>query len=206
MSGFSISVTDNMGQLIERIDSAIVGCEDFTPFWAMMRRPWEISRRRMYDTQGKYTDTPWPTYDQTDEKRFYVWWKAGVLDIDIDSASDLNRLVLRWTRNERLYPSIVDTRNKHAIWRPEPKSLTIGSTAPGAAQNNGGIGNAPEFMGGHPIPTRPLFSFGRAFTQEVGQLQSAFAGQVSRQLGDGSRVRSGLTTNQALARMLGGIR
>lgn len=206
MSGFSLTVEDSFGQLIERIDSAIVGCDDFTPFWEMLRTPWERSRKRMYDTQGRYTDTPWPTYDQTDERRFYVWWKAGVTGIDINSPSELNRLVLRWTKNERLYPSIVNTRDSRAIWRPEPNSLTIGSRAQGAAQNNGGLGKAPLFMGGHDIPTRPLFSFGRAFTQEVGQIQSAFAGEVSRRLGDGSRVRSGLTTNQVRGRMLGGAR
>ena len=47
MSAFNITITDNLGNVIERIESAITQCSDFTPLWASLREPWEDSRRDM---------------------------------------------------------------------------------------------------------------------------------------------------------------
>jgi hypothetical protein len=203
MAGFNITITDNLGNVIERIESAITECSDFRPLWDTLRRPWEDSRETMYDTQGKSTGSPWLGYEETDESEWYVWWKAAVTDQVIESPEDLNHLLLRWTQNERLYPSLTNTRSRFAIWKEEPLALTMGTRAPGAAQNNDGTGRAPRRMGGHDIPKRLLLSFGRQFTQAVAARQSDFAGAISRSLGDQGRVRSGLTTSQVLARLSG---
>lgn len=203
MSGLSIEITDDLGNVIERIESAITMCTDFRPLWGMLREPWEDSRRDMYLSQGRTTGSPWLGYEETDEAEWYVWWKAAITDQVIRDPSDLNDLLLRWTQNERLYPSLVNTRSRFAIWSEEPLALTMGTRAPGAKQNNSGTGRAPRRMGGHDIPRRVLLSFGRAFTREVGARQSDFAGMISRSLGDQSRVRSGLTTSQVMSRMMG---
>ena len=115
MAGFTITITDNLGNVIERIESAITGCSDFTPLWASLRRPWEESRETMYETQGRSTGSPWLGYEQTDEAEWYVWWKAAVTDQVIESPEDLNHLILRWTKNERLYPSLTNTRSLMAL-------------------------------------------------------------------------------------------
>ena len=112
-------------------------------------------------------------------------------------------LLLRWTKNERLYPSLTNTRSRFAVWQEQPLALTMGTRAPGAKNNNDGTGRAPRRMGGHDIPRRALLSFGRIFTREVAAKQSDFAGIISKSLGDDSKVRSGLTTSQVLARMMG---
>ena len=203
MSAFNITITDNLGNVIERIESAITQCSDFTPLWSALREPWEDSRRDMYLSQGRSTGTPWLGYEDTDEAEWYVWWKAAVTDQVIQSPSDLNDLLLRWTQNERLYPSLTNTRSRFAIWREEPLALSMGTRAPGAANNNDGKGRAPRRMGGHDIPRRALLSFGRIFTREIAAKQSDFAGIISKSLGDDSKVRSGLTTSQVVSRMMG---
>ena len=180
MAGFNITITDNLGNVIERIESAITQCSDFTPLWSALRKPWEDSRRDMYLSQGRSTGTPWLGYEDTDEADWYVWWKAAVTDQVIESPSDLNDLLLRWTQNERLYPSLTNTRSRFAIWREEPLALSMGTRAPGAANNNDGKGRAPRRMGGHDIPRRALLSFGRIFTRQIAAKQSDFAGIISR--------------------------
>jgi hypothetical protein len=203
MAGFTLEITDNLGNVIERIESAITMCSDFSPMWAALREPWEESRRDMYRTQGRSTGKPWPGYEDTDEAEWYVWYKAAVCGRVIQSPRDLNDLILRWTQSERLYPSLTDTRSRFAVWKAEPLSLTMGTRAPGAAKNNDGTGKAPRRMGGHAIPERKLLAFGRQFTKVVGEKQSDLAGEISRAMGDGSRIRSGLTTAQAAARLQG---
>lgn len=201
MAGFSIEITNSLGVVVERIESAITRCSDFTPMWAALREPWERSRRVMYQTLGRSNNTPWPKVEDTDEAEHYVWYKAAMLDLRIERPSDLNRLILRWIGNERLYPSLTNTRSRFAIWQPEPLVLAMGTRAPGARNNDEGIGRAPGFMGGHEIPRRPLLTFGPAFTKDTGKALGDLAGSISRALGDKSRVRAGLTTGSVMARL-----
>jgi hypothetical protein len=98
MAGFNITITDNLGNVIERIESAITECSDFRPLWETLRRPWEDSRETMYDTQGKSTGSPWLGYEETDEADWYVWWKAAVTDQVIESPEDLNHLLFSFGR------------------------------------------------------------------------------------------------------------
>lgn len=196
-----ITVTNNLGQVIEALESAIVGCSDFRPLWEDLRVPWEQSRRLMYLTRGRSTGAPWPSYGATSEADWYVWYKAAVMDITIEQPSDLDKWMLAWKgAHERLRPSLTDTRARFAIWRPEPLSLTMGSRAPGAAQNNDGTGTAPRRMGGHPIPERPLLRFGRPFVADTGRAMGNHAARIAATVG---RTRSGLTTAQVLARLSG---
>lgn len=201
MSGFSITITNNLGEVVERIEGAITLCNDFTPLWERLRLPWERSRKRMYETHGQSTGTPWPGYEQTAEAEHYVWFKAAMTEQRITSPAGLNKLLLRWTKNERLYPSLTNTRSRFAIWKPEKMALAMGSRAPGARNNDEGIGRAPRSMGGHDIPRRPLLTFGRDFTREVGEAVSDYAGEISIALGPRSKVRSGFSTDQVLARI-----
>jgi hypothetical protein len=201
MAGFRIEITNSLGEVVERIESAITQCSDFTPMWTALREPWERSRRIMYQTLGRSNNTPWPKVEDTDEAEWYVWYKAAVLDLRIERPSDLNRLILRWIGDERLYPSVTNTRHRLAIWRPEPLALAMGTRAPGARNNDQGIGKAPEFMGGHEIPRRSLLTFGPAFAKDTGKALGNLAGDISRALGDRSRVRAGLTTASVMARL-----
>ena len=201
MAGFSIEITNSLGEVVERIESAITSCSDFTPMWADVREPWERSRRIMYQTLGRSNGTPWPTVEETGEVDHYIWYKAAMLDLDIRDPREMNRLILRWIGDERLYPSLTNTRHRLAIWQPRPLELSMGSRAPGARNNDQGIGKAPRSMGGHDIPKRPLLTFGRGFTMFVGKALGDQAGRISQAMGDGSRIRAGLTTSQVLSRL-----
>lgn len=198
-----ITITNTLGEVVEQLESAITRCTDFAPLWADLRGPWEHSRRVMYETLGASTGAPWPTYDETGERDWYVWWKAAVLERTIQRPSDLNDLILRWSPTERLYPSLTNTRHPWAIWRPRPLDLTMGTRVWYASRHDEGQGRAPAKLGGEPVPKRPLLRFGLAFVRDTGKALGDHAARVTRELGDGARVRSGFTTAQVLARLSG---
>lgn len=206
MAGFKITVTDSLGNIVESMESAITRCNDFGPMWADLRRPWEQSRLDMFRTNGRSIGHPWVGYDETSEADWYVWWKAGVLGIAIRSAADLNRLLLRWpTANERMFPSLTDTRSRFAVWRPEPLSLTMGSRLGYVGDTDAGTSrNAPREMGGAPVPRRRLLAFGSEFVKETGLAVGVQAARVTKAIdAKKAKIRAGLTTRQVLARLTG---
>lgn len=202
-----ITITDNLGNIVEAMESAITQCMDYRPMWADLRRPWEVSRMRMFHTHGRSIGHPWPGYEDTDEADWYVWWKAGVLDMTIDTPADMDRLLLRWpTANERMYPSLVDTRSRWSVWQAKELSLEMGSKLAYVGETDaGGARRAPREMGGHTVPRRRLLVFGREFVMHTGKAMGVQAARVAKSVGDGIRVRSGFTTSQVLARLTGRI-
>jgi hypothetical protein len=202
-----ITIRDNLGNIVEAMESAITACSDFRPMWADLRRPWEVSRLRMFHTAGRSIGHPWPGYEDTFEADWYVWWKAGVLDIDIQTPADMDRLLLRWpTANERMFPSLVDTRSQWSVWRAGELSLEMGSKLAYVGQTDAGSARrAPREMGGHIVPRRRLLSFGRQFVADTGKAMGVQAGRIANAVGDGVRIRSGFTSSQVLARLTGRI-
>lgn len=196
MSAFRIVLTDPSGAVVEAMEAALSTVSDFTPLWERLRKPWERSRTLMFATQGQHTGTPWPGYNDTPERNIYVWWKAGVLDIQVSDPSDLNPFLLRFIKMPRLYPSLVNTRNSRAIWVEQPRSLTMGTAVSYAANHEYGIGTAPAKFGGYDIPRRRLLSFGVQFSRDVGRQLTRFAGEVSNAMGRPTGQRVGLSSNR----------
>lgn len=196
MSTFRIILTDPSGAVVEAMEAALSTVSDFTPLWSRLRKPWEKSRTLMFATQGQSTGTPWPGYGDTPERNIYVWWKAGVLGVDVADPADLNPFLLRFVKMPRLYPSLVNTRSSRAVWIEQPRSLTMGTNVSYAANHEYGTGTAPRKFGGYDIPRRRLLSFGVGFSRDVGRQLTRFAGDVSRAMGTPSGQRVGLSSNR----------
>ena len=183
-----IAVTDNLGRVQQAIEARLEGISDFAPFWEQLREPWEKSRREMYASNGRSTDTPWQKYNR-DEKRRYVPFKARILN---RSAKQMNDTLLRWAPGTgRLQPSLENTRHPHAIWRGTPDALTLGTSAPGAASHEYGGTRALKWMGGYKVPKRRILAFGGSFVREVSIELGKFAATA------GAR-RAGFSTSELM--------
>ena len=55
MARVQLTVTDDIGRIISRIETAIDGVRDFRPVWKRIRAPWETSRAEMFRSQGRTT-------------------------------------------------------------------------------------------------------------------------------------------------------
>jgi hypothetical protein len=144
-----------------------------------MAHTWRTSRATMFRTQGRSTGTPWPTYDQTGEADWYVFYKSIVLDRAI-GALDL----LRWDGTDRMFRSMTDRTHPWHIDRREPARITLGTRHPGAHQTQTGTGRAPSRLGGHPIPRRPLLGIGDATRQNWREDLIWFARAWGAELGE----------------------
>lgn len=165
-------VTDDTGAIVQAIEARLDGLSDFRPLWEMLRKPWEDRSRRMFATNGRDTETPWPDYTQAELAR-YVPFKMRILGL----TTDPNRQLLRWggRPGERLRPSLENTRHPEAIWAESPKALTVGSSAPGAAPSEYGKSRAKAWMGGYMVPQRRILGFGRQFARDVSVEVGTFA-------------------------------
>jgi phage gpG-like protein len=184
-----IVVTDNMGEVQNAIEARLEGVSDFSAFWEQLRAPWEKSRREMYASNGRSTDTPWTKYTRA-ERRRYVPFKARVLN---RSVKGMNDTLLRWGPGTgRLQPSLENTRHPYAIWRGTSEALTLGTSAPGAASHEYGGARAKEWMGGYKIPKRRILAFGGSFVRDVSVELGKFAATA------GAR-RAGFSTTELMS-------
>lgn len=185
MAGVSLTVTDDLGRIVSRLETAIEHVEDFRPMWRRIQPAWEARGREMFRTQGRSTGTPWPSYDQTIERAFYLPWKSGVTGRSPESL-----MPLRWPGNrEVLAPSLMSTRDPYAVYRYGRTRLVAGTDVPYAGNHDRGVGRAPERMGGHAIPRRPLLGFGRTFVRAVAEASREHA--LSAELVIDSKSRRG---------------
>ena len=177
-----ITVRDSTGQIVTAVDLAIEKCSDFTQLWRDFRGPWYATRRLMVRTLGRSTGTPWPSYDQTPERRQYKWIKAKITGADPDKLKPLH-----WENAKgRLLPSVTEHRHPFGVWRPRKASLRIATRVSYAHYHNEGVGYSPRWpsLQRYRIPKRPLFGFGRdarsALADAVGQHAARVAGEVGR--------------------------
>jgi hypothetical protein len=189
-------VADDTGRIIEAVTGMVEGVSDYRPLWEAIRRPWETRARAMYRTQGRHTGVMWPGYQETGERKWYVWKKAGILKIPIRRPGDLNDLILDWQETRRLYPALTNTRDANAVWIAKASALLVGTKVPYHPRHEYGIGRAPADWGGHQIPERPSLRLGRPFTREIQRAVSDFAGRAVQRTG-----RAGFTSAQVLAMM-----
>lgn len=182
MAGFAISVRDDMGNVVDGIEGALIGVRDFRPLWQSLKREWYLSRRRMFHTQGRSNGTPWPQYEDTAERVRYQWIKLEMND-------NHRRPPLRWTPGrERLYPSIVTSRHPESVWDPARRSLTVGTSVPYAWRHDQGAGRAPRWAGGYAIPRRPLLALGQRFVAVSRSRFQSLAAAIAEQVESGTRA------------------
>jgi len=199
MAGFRITITDSVGNVVQAMESALEGVKDFRPLWARLRVPWEKSRRLMFGTNGASTGVRWPLPSQTQERERYVYIKARILKSSVERMDDI---VLQWDPEsaQRLRPSLINTRNPAAVWRPGKTELVMGTSIPYADKHDQGLGRAPGWAGrfgvGYPIPRRPLLRFGIDFERDTVQALGDFAADIGG-------ARTGLTSAQVRARLGG---
>lgn len=190
-----ITVRDSTGQIVTAVDLAIEKCSDFTQLWRDFRGPWYATRRQMVRTLGRSTGTPWPSYDQTPERRQYKWIKAKITGADPDKLKPLH-----WENAKgRLLPSLTEYRHPFGLWRPRKTSLFIGTRVPYAKNHNEGVGYSPRWPGlqRYSIPKRPLFGFGRDARSALADAVGQHAARVAAEVG---RTRVGYTSDK-VARM-----
>ena len=184
-----IVVTDNLGRVEEAIEARLEGVSDFSRFWEQLRDPWERSRREMYATNGRSTGARWTNYTRA-ERRRYVPFKARILNRSVRA---MNETLLRWAPGTgRLQPSLENTRHPYAIYRGTPESLTVGTSAPGAASHEYGGARAKEWMGSYKIPRRRILAFGGTFVRDVSIELGKFAATA------GAR-RAGFSTSDLMS-------
>jgi hypothetical protein len=184
-----LEVRDNLGALVDVIEIGISNLSDFNrrikvggrraSFNDLIVKAWQTRSRRMFNTQGRYTDTPWPLYDETAERLAYVPIKESIFGREMTA-----RDVLRWRPGEdRLYKSFVFTNARGNITRKRKRGVIVGSSLHYAGRHDRGIGRAPRRFGGHPIPRRPLTAFGRRGRALVQNAAIGYARAVTADFG-----------------------
>lgn len=193
-----LTVRDPMGRIEQAIDLAISTAEDFRPLWRAWKSSWYRSRRRMAQTLGRSTGTPWPSYDRTPERHQYKWIKAKITGVDPSALKPLH-----WENSkERLLPSLYEPRHPFGVWRPQRDKVTMGTRVPYAREHNRGQGHSPNWrnLRRYRIPKRPLLKFGRQEIRELADATAEFAGAIASQAT--GRTRVGYTSG-AVRRLLG---
>jgi phage gpG-like protein len=187
MAGVSLTVTDDLGRIVSRLETAIAGVDDFRPMWRRLAPAWEARGREMFRTQGRSTGSPWPQYEDTAEREFYQWYKAGILRRDVTQLRPLT-----WTPGrEVLRPSFESVRHPAAVYDARRRTLEVGSAVPYAGDHNAGRGRAPERMGGHAIPRRPLLRFDRPFVLAVAEASREHALTAERTIDPSAKAAPG---------------
>ena len=192
-----LTVRDPMGRIEQAIDLAISTAEDFRPLWRAWKPSWYQSRRRMAQTLGRSTGTPWPTYERTPERNQYKWIKAKITGADPDTLKPLH-----WENSKgRLLPSLYVQRHPFGVWRPKRDGVTMGTRVPYARNHNRGQGYSPRWrnLTRYRIPRRPLLRFGRVEKRELADAVAEFAGTIAAQATGKTRVGR---TSAAVRRLL----
>jgi len=122
-----------------------------------------IRERELFDSGGASEGKAWAGYGAEPK---YKAWKQAVL-------GDLT--VLRWKggKAERLYPSLVDARSPHHVWRTGSDEVAMGTSLRYAERLHRGGTN----MFGEPMPARPLVGLG---PRSVGRLAQLITLYVAR--------------------------
>lgn len=168
----TFKIESNFGAALEVFEGAIGDLQRFDlkakpakggpprSLWDRMHTSWIASRKAMFDSVGAAAGTPWLTYSQTGEAEFYAAWKARRIGRETTPLD-----VLRWPSTDRIYATMTDPANPLHIFRPRPLTVEFGTALPYAAKHNLGLGVAPEYLGGHGIPQRPLMAIGSGLRQ-----------------------------------------
>lgn len=180
--------------LAERIEFGIVDLDDYTPLWRLVRQDYHDTRRDAFRTLGQSLGTPWPGYVEAEAQ--YAAIKGRILGYTTHQgafrAPDSTQL--RWSRGrERLYPSLTMPGHPESVFRADPRSAAYGTRVPYAASNERGGGRAPDRLGGHTIPRRPVVAVpGPPLVARLGQRLSVMAAQAASRMEVTSRDVSAL--------------
>jgi hypothetical protein len=214
---------NSLGDTVEAIESAITRCDDFTPLWHTLQKPWVESRVQMFLTQGASNDTPWAPRSYS-ERRYYMPRKRAALKQKPLAARGLNRFTRTPSsrvagEKERLFPGMTDPSHRDFVWDPQHASLTMGVRTPWAtALDVGGTSVFDSRRHGREVsvvhPARPLIRFGPVFVEDVrggiaALAVSANAGPVGPRGGRGpvrAGGRVGLSTDEVMGRLMSGLR
>lgn len=162
-----IVIRTGAGAAADRLELFVAGLEDWSVrppdggrnFWESARDVWHWSRLQMYATMNASEGDMWPDYDATAEKDRYVAVKAAILGV---SQEAVRRTVLRWPGVDRLFGGLTSPSHPDAIFLSSATRGEYATATPWAGANDRGEGLAPEWLGGHPIPRRPLTQVGPA--------------------------------------------
>lgn len=202
MARVSFTIRDDLGQIVSRIETAVEHVNDFRPMWRRIGPAWEARGRDMFASQGRSTGTPWPSYDETSEREVYQFIKASILRQSLRTIQPLT-----WRPGQELLrPSLTNIRHPLALYTYGARRLEAGSLVPYAGAHDRGIGRAPEHLGGHVIPRRPLLGFGDTFVRAVAEASREHA--LSAEIKIDPRARRGrsigLTSDEVNALRRGG--
>lgn len=184
-----LSILSNAGEVADVAEFEIrkladartrVGPQNLS-LWDRIGASWRVSRRLMFETAGASAGTPWVSYDQTEEADWYKWWKAIVYGND---ATITVMDVLRWRGSDVLMRSFVEQSHPDYVQREQAGAVELGSSLRYAVNHDRGIGRAPEKMGGHPIPRRPLTGVGSDLRRAIRDDLVAYARDFGVALGD----------------------
>ena len=191
--GVTLRISSNIPGLEERLDFVVGSLMRFDrpverargaggpalSLWDHMASSWRTSRVRMFATLGRDTESPWPTYEQTDERNFYAKWKLALRGREVGGY----RTELRWPDTDRIWRSLCEPSNRYYVDMRTRTTIELGSSLPYAAKHDRGEGYAPQWLGGHRIPRRPLTRIGRWLTGQWERDLIAYADDVGASIG-----------------------
>lgn len=181
----AITVRDNLGELRGAMILAMDTWSDWEPFFDAWGDSWRQSRREMFETAGRATDTPWPMYSRATGEAQYAAVKSKILGHRMSEAD-----LLRWLGGqERLMPSMVSRDHEDAVDEKTASDITVGTSVPYAHNHDRGAGKGPTWAGSNPIPMRAILDFGTALERATADMGSRFAAAGVNSMG-----RAGLTT------------
>lgn len=191
-----ITIEDSLGDVQAAMILSKATWANWQPFFTSWREAWLESRREMFDTAGRSTDTPWPMYSRATGEAQYAAIKSKIL-----GKSMSERDLLRWIAgHELLYPSLTTEASPDNIAVQDDAQVTVGTSIPYASNHDRGKGHGPVWAGGNPIPQRRILALGRDLEYTTQDMLTKFAGTGLDQLGRGDK---GLTTDEVLSMIRG---
>jgi len=195
---FRLSVRTGAGEAARALALEVRGIDDWSkptekgaPLWQRLHPVWLQSRRALFESRGSSEGGPPWVYTPA-ERRVYVWVKGSILEM---TQAQVLGSVLRWPGSDVLMLSLSTSTSRHAIARWTKTSAFFGSSLRWAATNQHGVGNAPKWLGGHPVPARNMLRIGPG-TEEL--LERELVGYVAERLED--------TTERVTAKAAAGMR
>jgi len=185
---------------IEAFEAGIEQLDDWRPIHAAIRDDYALSRKMIFDTEGREGGHPWPGYVR-DEVRYQVV-KSRILGRRVT-----NRDQLRWGRDakEIIYPALVRPESSpKSVFRSEVHSLHIGVRGiPYLRNHEYGVGKGPDWAWmlsqptGYRIPKRKSVTpVGPWLAGRLGYHVGVLAGDVASTISIGRK--------EVLARMRAG--